>query len=98
MEESQHGYYSIQNEAIAKIPDIIPNPYIVKSIDLPAKDSAHFNNESYKYQFPFIRPCAGILTGANNLKSSFDYSYLIFLHVWKFSLFERELLQKIGNI
>lgn len=48
VEEAQHGCCFIHNEVIAKIPEIIPNSYVVKSTDVPTQDGAHFTTEGYR--------------------------------------------------
>ena len=48
VEKAQNGCCFIHNEVIAKIPDIIPNSYIVKSTDVPSQDGAHFTTEGYR--------------------------------------------------
>ena len=48
VEEAQHGCCFIHNEVIAKVPDVIPNSYIVKSTGVPTMDGAHFSNEGYR--------------------------------------------------
>ena len=45
VDEAQHGCCFIHNAVIAKVPDVIPNSYIVKSTDVPTMDGAHFSVE-----------------------------------------------------
>ena len=48
VEQTQQGCCFLHNEIIAKVPDVIPNSYIVKSTSVPTKDGAHFTTEGYR--------------------------------------------------
>ena len=67
VEESQHGCCFIHNEVIAKVPDVIPNSYIVKSTNVPTKDGAHFTSEGYREMGRrYARIMLDILNNSNN--------------------------------
>ena len=46
--EAQHGCCFRHNDVIAKVPNVIPNSYIVKSTDVPTMDGSHFSAEGYR--------------------------------------------------
>jgi len=48
VDEEHQGCCFIHNKIIEKIPDVIPNSYIVKSTDVPTQDGAHFTSEGYR--------------------------------------------------
>ena len=48
VDEEQHGCCFYHNKIIEKIPEVIPNSYIVKSTDVPTQDGAHFTTEGYR--------------------------------------------------
>ena len=37
--------YFLHNEIIVKVPDVIPNSFIVKSTNLPTLDGSHFSTK-----------------------------------------------------
>mgnify|MGYP003294703449 CR=1 FL=1 len=47
--EAEGGLCAAQNEIIAKVPDVIPNSYVISSKDCTSKgDGYHFNTEGYR--------------------------------------------------
>ena len=48
VDEAQHGCCFPHNKIIEKVPEVIPNSYIVKSTDVPTQDGAHFTTEGYR--------------------------------------------------
>jgi polyhydroxyalkanoate synthesis regulator phasin len=48
VEEAQHGCCYYHNQIIAKVPEVIPNSYVVKSTDVPTQDGAHFTTDGYR--------------------------------------------------
>ena len=48
VDEAHNGCCFVHNNIIAKVPDVIPNSYIVKSTDAPTKDGSHFTTEGYR--------------------------------------------------
>ena len=48
VDEEHHGCCFIHNKIIEKVPEVIPNSYVVKSTDVPTQDGAHFTTEGYR--------------------------------------------------
>ena len=48
VDEEQHGCCFPHNKIIEKVPEVIPNSYIVKSTDIPTQDGAHFTTDGYR--------------------------------------------------
>ena len=48
VDEAQHGCCFPHNKIIEKVPEVIPNSYIVKSTDIPTQDGAHFTTDGYR--------------------------------------------------
>ena len=44
----QGGICGEQNKIIAKLPDVLPNSYVISSYGLTGKDCWHFSSEGYR--------------------------------------------------
>ena len=48
VDEAHNGCCFPHNKIIEKVPEVIPNSYVVKSTDVPTQDGSHFTTDGYR--------------------------------------------------